>query len=675
MTKHPQETLLDKRPFSFRQTVRHTDLNGLQDDLERALDARTRELLGAGIVTGGAVTPCDSPQQAHVCVAPTLAWDRRGRRIAIRRRFIDRVDAVIPLSALRQEEVADIPQGDGCLICLAKAASGSFSLPFQLAGKTAMLGTDADDARAHDIHAVVQTTLGGLVPKQPVLLLRDDLPQQGYAPGGPPTGTPLTIEGTDTEPVGVDLNKLICTDKNTALLVPKGQERIVTLIARFARDLFDHRLDGHGESVPHRAADHFALVVDNSAAPAKSGQAKPPPLPQAGVLLADIRLRHGQPVTREDIDISRQTRLRGLQELFKRMRQDNEAINKQLREVRDLVKHAQSDRLLFKASMIAAKDSWQHFSLPINVNAVGIGADTSYRACRVGVGSGICYTKYRNSWFKAGADEPISLPLNAVACSYPFNWLAVGDKGSIYFSPGDLKADWRRVPNNDSPTLNACAALNSRWILVGDGGIILSLNGTELQAWAPKKSNKPPPALTVHDNPAQVSLRCVAGNLFRVVVAGDDGVLLFSKDGGASWHQAQLDSTSRDTLKGLQARRLIWDKNSRCFCVLFLSPSSGGTSHYLYTSPDGELWRPAGKDFHLSDLACGDSLCVVAHRGGSCLSIGMNWTDWYASSLSTGTNLGERIVYDHFYRCFCRFKHGGNSLWESCAQLPRWGRY
>ncbi|MEM7495017.1 MAG: hypothetical protein AAF471_02535 [Myxococcota bacterium] len=299
---------MDKHLFSFRQTVRHTDLDGMQDDLERALDTRTRELLGAGILAGGAVTPRDPPRQGQVRVAPTLAWDRKGRRIAVRRRFTDRVDAIIPLTALREEEIADIPKGDGCLVLLAKAARKSFALPFAFEGKTAMLGTSDDNARAHEIHAVVETTLGGLVPKQPALLLREDLPQQGYAPGCPPTGTPLTVDVSDKEPLTLDIGHCVAvpatssgdarptesrhrSEDETNDPVPKGKHRVVTLIARFARNLFDHRLDGHGESVPHRAVDHFAFVVDTSAPPDEPGKAKPPALPQEGVLLADVRLR------------------------------------------------------------------------------------------------------------------------------------------------------------------------------------------------------------------------------------------------------------------------------------------------------------------------------------------------------------------------------------------------
>ena len=320
---------VDKRPFSFRQTVRHTDLNGLQDDLERALDTRTRELLGVGIVTGGTVTACHPPKQGQVRISPTIAWDQKGRRIDLRQRFTDRVDAIIPLAALRQEEIADIPKGDGCLLLVAKAAQAtqkSFALPFAFAGKTATMGTGADDAHTYKIQAVIETTLGGLVAKQPALLLHADLPQQGYAPGCPPTGTPLTVDVTNEESLTLDIDHYLALLEPKGVLesaaaaaesplVPPGKHRIVSVIARFARNTFDHRLDGNGESVPHRALEHFAFVIDTSAQADDSGKARPPALPKDGVLLADILLRHGKSVTQEDIDTTRQTRLHGLQDL------------------------------------------------------------------------------------------------------------------------------------------------------------------------------------------------------------------------------------------------------------------------------------------------------------------------------------------------------------------------
>ena len=308
---------MDRRAFSFRQIVRHTDLNGLQEDLAQAVQTNTRDLLGAGILAGGRVSACTTPDMQHVLLCPTLAWDNQGRRIHVRHRLTDCVSAVIPLSVLQEEGISDVPKGNGTLLLLAQQGGNSSSCPFsafQPTGKIALLRCASHPPRSYTITQTVSTTLGGLIPQQTAVCIADALPQAGYAAGVPPTGTSFTVDIVSNDPLQVDVSRN--QEGKEVLPTQKGTCRIVSLYARFAHNTLDWRLDGHGKQVAHRQLQHFQLLIDASAAAAKADTAQPPALhSNSDVFLADVRLRYGQPIEQNDIDTSRQTHLHSLQAL------------------------------------------------------------------------------------------------------------------------------------------------------------------------------------------------------------------------------------------------------------------------------------------------------------------------------------------------------------------------
>ena len=135
------------------------------------------------------------------------------------------------------------------------------------------------------------------VPHTPVANLSIDLtaPARAYDRAGQRIafGAGLSVD------CSVDLNGV-----PTTVLTP-GNERWVGVFLRFARLLSDPRTDGNSQQVYFRRDEHFELVV-RQAADSVAGAAPRMGLPDAELLVCDVRIAHGQTqILAGDIDTAR----------------------------------------------------------------------------------------------------------------------------------------------------------------------------------------------------------------------------------------------------------------------------------------------------------------------------------------------------------------------------------
>ena len=155
----------------------------------------------------------------------------------------------------------------------------------------------ADRALASDIGVYGIISGAVPVPHSPVANLSIDLtaPARAYDRAGQRIafGAGVTVD------CSTDLNGV-----PTTVLTP-GNERWVGVFLRFARLLSDPRTDGNSQQVYFRRDEHFELVV-RQAPDAAAGAAPRVGLPDAELLVCDVRIAHGQTqILAGDIDTTR----------------------------------------------------------------------------------------------------------------------------------------------------------------------------------------------------------------------------------------------------------------------------------------------------------------------------------------------------------------------------------
>lgn len=295
---------MNRSQWYFRQRVTNQEMSEFEDFIENADRKITSELLGSGLISGGEVTENSPQDNTFVQVSSTLARDSLGRRIFANDFFADTVSVIVLGLTLQIDGVA-VPSTVGSYILFNSAPA---AVPFDLVGQSININRSIHSTNNGDyvIQQVVVTDWGGLIPNQIMVRIDEELEEDGYEAGLSPRGTTSLsqIVSSQLSKANVTLNEL---NQDTKPINP-GNERWVSLYARFDRFEFDQRLDGNAEVVSYLAFESFIYVVDDTEAEATAGNAVKPAIRTNGdVLLADVLLKESQVITDADIDITRQS--------------------------------------------------------------------------------------------------------------------------------------------------------------------------------------------------------------------------------------------------------------------------------------------------------------------------------------------------------------------------------
>jgi len=300
---------VDRQNFYFRQRVTEQEMREFQDYVESADQKIVTEILGDGIVTGGTVTQASTPNQTQVQVEPTIIRSPLGKRIVVQNQLGDTVASIVRGLTLQLDGIS-VPSTVGTYILFTSAPPVE---PFTLTGLELGLSRSefAGNIGGFTIQQVVTTDWGGLIPTQIMVRVDDELDEQGYQSGLSPRGT--TVLSRIVSTANVITQTVFDELAQDSRPVNPGNERWVTLYARFARIEFDTRLDGNAQLVDFESLESFVLVVDATNPEAGAGLAIKPPLrTNDDVLLADVLLVQGGNILDARIDISRHKLLKSL---------------------------------------------------------------------------------------------------------------------------------------------------------------------------------------------------------------------------------------------------------------------------------------------------------------------------------------------------------------------------
>lgn len=294
---------MDRVQWYFRQRVTNPEMNEFQDNIERSTRTETKEILGFGIVSGGSVAPQAPVNQDQVLVGITISRDKQGRRVNVQNKLFDTVSCIVRGLTLQLDGIG-VPNTAGTYILF---TSQPPSEPFNLVGQSIELTRSQFPGNNNSfvIQQVVTTDWGGLIPSQIMVRIDEELDPEGYTAGLSPRGTTVISRIESAEPatavVGFDDNNLSVKPINP------GNERWVSLYAKFDRFAFDQRLDGNAAVVQYQQVEYYDFSIEASEPEALIGTAVKPALRTNGdILIADIRLENSANIQAADILIDRQ---------------------------------------------------------------------------------------------------------------------------------------------------------------------------------------------------------------------------------------------------------------------------------------------------------------------------------------------------------------------------------
>ncbi|GAB1376774.1 hypothetical protein MASR1M48_16260 [Lactococcus petauri] len=314
---------MDKSNWYFRQRVTNPEMAQFSDFIEQADWKNVRELLGSGILTGGVVKELPVPDDQFVAVEQTIARDIVGRRVNIIDTFGDTLSSIV-LGLTLQVDSISVPSTVGTYLLFTSAPGLE---PFTLVGQKIKLSRSqfAGNNGEFVIQQVVTTTWGGLIPSQIMVRIDEELDEEGYESGLSPRGTTVISEILS----GEDSKANAAFDELAQDIRPvnPGNERWVSLYARFDRVKFDTRLDGNGQLVDYIQLENFKYVVDASEPEAVVGtNNRPAKRTNGDLFLADIQHLTGTTILNAQIDIGRQDKMNNLPALADQVLQYTQAI-------------------------------------------------------------------------------------------------------------------------------------------------------------------------------------------------------------------------------------------------------------------------------------------------------------------------------------------------------------
>lgn len=314
---------MDRSNWYFRQRVTNPEMEQFSNFIEEADWKNVRELLGSGILTGGIVKELPAPDSQFVAVEQTIARDIQGRRVNIIDTFGDTVSSIV-LGLTLQVDSISVPSTVGTYILFTSSPSVN---PFTLVGQKIRLSRSefSGNNGEFEIKQVVTTNWGGLIPSQIMVRIDEELDEEGYESGLSPRGTSVIAEIVS----GEDSRANAAFDELNQDIRPvnPGNERWVSLYARFDRVTFDTRLDGNGQLIDYIQLENFRYVVDASKPEALVGtNDRPDKRTNGDLFLADIQHIQGQNILNAQIDIGRQDKMNNLPALASQLLQYTQAI-------------------------------------------------------------------------------------------------------------------------------------------------------------------------------------------------------------------------------------------------------------------------------------------------------------------------------------------------------------
>lgn len=295
---------MDRNNWFFRQRVTDSEMVQFNDFIEGSDFNLVTDLLGSGLLKGDKIFENSPTDDTNILVDQRISYDTFGRRVAIQDLFADTISSVVRGLTLQTDSIA-VPSTVGTYILFTKQPSAA---PFTLVGEKIVISRSKFPGNngSFTIQQVVVTDWGGLIPSQIMVRIDEELDEDGYESGLSPRGTTSLARVNSTGQSLADVTKNeIGGDVKP---VNPGNERIVSLYARFDRNEFDTRLDGNAQLVDFVSLQSFKFVIDDSQPEASIGNALTPALRTNGdVFLTDIRLEKGADILQADIDTSRQS--------------------------------------------------------------------------------------------------------------------------------------------------------------------------------------------------------------------------------------------------------------------------------------------------------------------------------------------------------------------------------
>ncbi len=303
---------MDKQNWYFRQRVTEQEIREFQTYVEEADQNIVKEVLGNGILGGGFVTATVPPSADKVNVSVTIARSLNAKRLVVQDKIGDTVSAIVRGLTLQLDGIS-VPNTVGTYILFKGALPAE---PFDLVGQTLKLARSEFPGNngEYEILQVVTTDWGGLIPAQIMVRVGDELDEQGYTSGLAPRGT-IVLAKVDS-PYDIEAQAVYDELLQDIRPINTGNERWVSLYARFSRLEFDQRKDGNGLNVNFESLEYYKLFVDASKPEALAGTALKPDLrTNDDVLLVDILLKQGEVITDDDISYLRQKRALTLEQV------------------------------------------------------------------------------------------------------------------------------------------------------------------------------------------------------------------------------------------------------------------------------------------------------------------------------------------------------------------------
>ena len=300
---------MDLNKWYFRQRVTDAEMLQFNDFIEGADRNLVTDLLGSGLLLGGKIFENAPTDNTNILVNQRISYDTFGRRVAIQDLFGDKISTVVLGLTLQTDGIA-VPTTVGTYILFTQQPSAN---PFDFVGEQIQVSRSKfpGNVGSFEVKQVVVTNWGGLIPNQIMVRIDEELDEDGYESGLAPKGTTslARIDSTGQSIADVTKNEL----NNDVKPVNPGNERIVSLYARFDRLTFDTRLDGNAQLTDLISLETFKFVIDDSEPEDTIGNANTPALRTNGdVFLADVRLENGAVILQADIDTSRQTLITSL---------------------------------------------------------------------------------------------------------------------------------------------------------------------------------------------------------------------------------------------------------------------------------------------------------------------------------------------------------------------------